>query len=472
MKKIIAIVMMVLLLSASVYIAEDIKTDIADSYQEVAANEEKERANPMSVNLNNLQMYGIEPFVSKVPVVMVDTGNQQIKKEEPVSCDVAIIDKADKKNDILGNITAFQKGSIKYRGASSYSSFDKPQYRLKLFQQENDKALDYAFLGMAPHSEWVLNGPYLDRSLLRNYLMYNLSREIMEWAPDCRYMELFVDGAYKGIYLAVEPVTNGGSRLGLSEFGLLSGATAYIVKRDRVGTEENVIRTYGEKSGYTGQELSIAYPGSNELTLQQKYMIEDNISEFEKRLYSDDFDDAVLGYRQYIDMDSFVDYYILNEFAMNHDAGILSTYVYKDLEGLIKLSVWDFNNGFNNYQWFEMSTERFYINENYWFDRLMQDRNFAEKVEERYRELRKGPLSESHIYEKIREGQNLLGDAINRNFAVWGYTFDTKLLVSEGDVSRDPKSYTEAVTQLMKIISARLKFMDENIASLQETCIN
>ena len=48
-----------------------------------------------------------------------------------------------------------------------------------------------------------------------------------------RFVELFVDGEYQGVYLAVEPVTNGESRLRLSKFGLLSGETAYIVSRDR-----------------------------------------------------------------------------------------------------------------------------------------------------------------------------------------------------------------------------------------------
>lgn len=66
---------------------------------------------------------------------------------------------------------------------------------------------------------------------MRNHLVYELAREIFEWAPDSRYVELFVNGKYQGVYLVVEPVTNGESRLNLSEIGLSTGETAYVIKR-------------------------------------------------------------------------------------------------------------------------------------------------------------------------------------------------------------------------------------------------
>ena len=59
-------------------------------------------------------------------------------------------------------------------------------------------------------------------------------------------------------------------------------------------------------------------------------------------------------------MDNWVDYFIINEFAMNYDAGNLSTYVYKELGGKLQLAAWDFNNGFDNYQWFHTETDRLY----------------------------------------------------------------------------------------------------------------
>jgi hypothetical protein len=67
----------------------------------------------------------------------------------------------------------------------------------------------------------------------------------MEWAPDSRYFELYVDNEYQGVYLAVEPISSGNERIKLEPFGLLSGETPYIIRRDRVGTSTNVLNING-----------------------------------------------------------------------------------------------------------------------------------------------------------------------------------------------------------------------------------
>ena len=165
---------------------------------------------------------------------------------------------------------------------------------------------------MGKNSEWVLNGPFLDKTLIRNRLVYGLGREIFEWAPDCRYVELFIDGEYQGVYLAVEPVTNGESRLRLCEFALASGETAYIVKRDRVGTEENPLNVYGYYAGKINNSLYIDYPTKSNLTNKQQEWITNDIDTFERVLYGEKFDDPKEGYAKYLDVDNFVNYYILN----------------------------------------------------------------------------------------------------------------------------------------------------------------
>ena len=114
-----------------------------------------------------------------------------------------------------------------------------------------------------------------------------------------------------------------------------------------------------------------------------------------------------------------MDYFIINEFAMNYDAGNLSTYLYKELDGKLQLAVWDFNNGFDNYQWLRTETDVLHTVENSWLQRLWQDENFRDRVCERYRQLRKTTLSDEHIAEKIAAYQAELGAAVDRNFKVW-----------------------------------------------------
>ena len=65
---------------------------------------------------------------------------------------------------------------------------------------------------------------------------------------------------------------------------------------------------------------------------------------------------------------------------MNYDAGNLSTYLYKELDGKLQLAVWDFNNGFDNYQWFRTETDVLHTVENSWFQRLWQDENFNARL--------------------------------------------------------------------------------------------
>ena len=418
-----------------------------------------------------LERFGLEDFVSGLPVLMIDTRDQQILKENVIWTEVAVLDDPSGLNPIDAAPDAVLTATVKYRGASSYSGFDKPQYRIK-FYKDPDKPLDYNLFGLGADSEWVLNGPFLDRSLLRNYLMYTLAGQIMDWAPGCAFCELFLDGVYQGVYLAVEPVTASASRLNLSRFGLISGATAYVVKRDRVGTEANVLHTYGELAGYVGNELSVQYPGKDRLIPLQTTWIEEDLSCFERALYGDSFADPQIGYAAYIDVDSFVDYLILNEFAMNQDSGVLSTYAYKELGGKLKLCVWDFNNGFDNYRWFSMDTEEFVSPSNYWFDRLLQDRNFVDQVVSRYHTLREDSLSDENIQAILEQGMMRLEGAAERNFAVWGYTFDASLIAaSPGQASRDPQSYAQAVAQLEAVIEARLTFLDTSIERLYDNCI-
>lgn len=428
----------------------------------ITKEEMKEWAAP---DEESLKSYDLGKFATKLPVVYMNTSGQQILKENVIWGNIALLDGSGEEQSVFSVPNSIYRATIKYRGASSYSKFDKKQYRIKFYKNKKDSAKKVSLAGMGANSEWVLNGPYLDKTLIRNKLVYDQARELNGWAPDTRFVELFVDGEYQGVYLAVEPVTNGESRLRLSEFGLLSGETAYIVNRDRIDTGAEEIETWGKTEGYTYNALYIRYPSENKITEKQKEYIKNDISEFEQVLYGENFSDKRIGYQAYIDMDNWVDYFIINEFAMNYDAGNLSTYVYKELGGKLQLAVWDFNNGFDNYQWFRTETDVLYTVKNSWFERLWQDKTFREQVCERYRQLRKTTLSDESIYDKIASYQEELGDAVDRNFKVWGYPFENNLLVgkNKAGTSRDIRSYEEAMKQLTDTISERLAYLDKEL---------
>ena len=477
MKKMIAGISMAALLLVVTFAGEAYQGQAGET--QTLSKETKETKNTVknwvAPDEEYLEYYGIGVFESTLPILHINTNGQQIKKETKIWSTIAVTeaDGSGEARSVLETPDYEAAITINYRGASSYSQFDKKQYRIKFYKEEGStNAKEYEFLGMGKNSEWVLNGPFLDKTLIRNRLVYGLGRELFEWAPDCRYVELFIDGEYQGVYLAVEPVTNGESRLRLCEFGLASGETAYIVKRDRVESEDNPLNVYGYYAGKTSNSLYIDYPTRSNLTNKQREWITKDIDTFEKVLYGDNFDDPKEGYAKYLDVDNFVDYYVLNEVVMNNDAGDLSTYVYKELGGKLKIAIWDYNNCFDNYQWFVQDYEEFFLQDNAWFSRLLEDRAFVDKVVERYWELREGILSEEYLYQNIDSYAEELGAAKERNFAVWGYTFYDDLLADEKEVHINPRSYEEAILQLKNSIHKRLSLLDENITDLYQGCVN
>ena len=184
-------------------------------------------------------------------------------------------------------------------------------------------------------------------------------------------------------------------------------------------------------------------------------------------LYGDNFRDEKNGYASYIDVDNFVDYYILNEVVMNHDAGNLSTYSYKEIDGKLKMAVWDYNNCYDNYQWFAQEFDEFYLPEMAWFERLLQDRAFVDKVVKRYYELRENELSEDNMYGILDTAEATMGDAIDRNYKVWGYIFEYNIM---SEKRRNISSYEEANDQLRYSIIKRFNFLDDHITDLYNLC--
>lgn len=352
---------------------------------------------------------------------------------------------------------------IRIRGNSS-RYFDKKSYLIRLTEADGSYR-DEEMMGMASHYEWALQGPYLDKSLIRNYMWYNIAGELMEYAPNVRFCEVILNGEYQGVYLMTETITNGDDcRIDVSEPVEGSTNTGYLLRLDRGSS--NPIKNISPFSNYTlrnQQYIDIKYPRSGDLTPEMAAAISQDFSDFEKSLYSYDYDTDNYGYFYDINVNSFVDYFILNEFTTNYDAGRLSTYIYKDIGGKYNMAVWDFNSACDNYEHSTISPPHFKLQDTVWFDMLLKDEYFTYKVIDRYRELRKSYLSDEYLNQYMDETIDYLGDAVQRNFSVWDYTFDQDLIQP---TERNPRSYEEAVAQMRDFITLRGTWMDEYIETL------
>ncbi|MDR1573025.1 MAG: CotH kinase family protein [Clostridiales Family XIII bacterium] len=377
-------------------------------------------------------------FSSHLPLILIDAGGravpvhqelepgrsymQPIPGVEPfVPCDVYVYDSGEY-NKLTDEPTARTKAKIKRRGNTSHS-FEKAHYKLKLFAEDGAENR-LPLLGMEAEDEWVLNGCMLDKSLLRNYLSFTVIAEVMPYTPDVRYCEVLVRDEhgglrYDGVYLLMESVKQGPGRVALSEEPPRGGEHSYLLRRDRYDPERPMLRTYATEKGLSSGYLGLLYPKGAGLDEAVLHYVESYVSAAEKALYADDVH-TFLTYADYIDVDSFVDYFVLNEFFGNYDAGWNSTYYYKDLGGkLCAGPVWDYDGIMDNYIPVPMDPEAVAFANAPWFDRLIRDRGFAERVLTRYAELRRGPLSSKRIDTLLHDAATYLGPARQRDWQRW-----------------------------------------------------
>ena len=424
-------------------------------------------------------------FCTHLPIISIETGGQTIEiqragigehsyqKSSEIIAQVKVLDSQSAYNHLTDEAVIESKAKVRYRGNTSIK-FDKKSYKLELIHGDLSKNKDENVLGMGKHDEWVLNGPFLDKTLIRNYMCLNIAGEIMGDAPDVRFCEVFVDGDYKGVYVAMESIAKATERVDIAPYKKGDPFTSYIVRADRErGLPEelnNFTRYANRMEKYTA--LEVIYPKEAIESPELKTFIEHDLSKFEKALYSFDYNDADYGYKKFIDIGSFVDYFIINEFFKNYDAGAFSTYFYKDIRGKLHIGpVWDFNNAADNFMERALDEKGMEMVHKTWYFMLIKDEDFVEAVIKRYYELREGWLGEEFLLNYIDETVAFLGDAILRNNQVWGYSFSPEKLNEDNRLApldRNVTSYEEGIMQLKDFIIQRGRWLDKHIETLKQ----
>lgn len=356
---------------------------------------------------------------------------------------------------------------IHVRGRSS-RFFDKPGYALRLMCEDGTNN-PQPLLGMDAHHEWVLHGPFLDQTLMRNYMWYNIGGEIMDYAPNVRFCELILNGEYQGVYVLLENLTAGadGARLPLSVSAKRNTFNGYLLQLNGgMATNRPVTNQFSYYAKRSEWQMEIVYPGLSSITEEMATAISKDFSDFEKALYSFDYDEEE-GYKKYIDVESFIDYFLLNELTCNYDVGALSTYMAKSVDGKYRMYLWDMNSCCDNYQEQAMNRRGFELQGGLWFNMLFKDEEFTDALISRYRQLRESFFDLEYLCGYIDDVAAYLGPAVERNYEVWGYTFaDDYNFLSPPE--RELHSYGEALEQMKDFLRERIAWMDENIETLRQ----
>ena len=396
-----------------------------------------------------------ETFRSSLPVVAIESLSP-IPDEPKIRARMRVYED--------GALTLDSLIGIELRGRSSQIYFPKRQFGLE-FRTEGDIQTESSLLGMPAESDWVLLGPYSDKSLLRDALTFELARRLGRAAPRSVFVELFLrqgttgppEEEYQGLYLATERISRGAGRIDLPRSRRRPGRdSGFIAKLDWLDpdTREVHFSTPG------GERVILVYPSAKDATEEQVSYLEQYLEDFEASL-----SEGAPGYGDLIDVGSWVDGMILQELAKNVDAYRSSTYFYKVPGGRLHLGpVWDFNQAYGNASYDEQASlvEGWRVSRartGSWFRRLFDDEAFQSRFRSRYHALREGPrapLSEDGMLGFVDDESARLREAAARNFTRWPILGDVVL----GNPDPPPDTYEDEVALLKEWLRARARWMD------------
>jgi hypothetical protein len=346
--------------------------------------------------------------------------------------------------------------------------FPKLSYRLKL-QDESGASRGRALLGMPADADWVLQGPWLDKSLIRNAFSYDLARAMGCAAMRTRVCELFLgksgqpitEADYVGIYQVTEDIERGEQRVPLAKLApednvepAISGG--YLLAWD-VGNG-----TYLHK----WKSIQVKYP--KHPSRAQMEWIDRTFTQFDAALKSPDATDPEHGYAAYIEVGDWINYVLFEELVFNLDGYTRSFYMHKERGGKIRPGpVWDhdlglghqFPNGTSFRQWWFTQAGR-----HGWISRLMDDPAFVQRMAQRWRNLRQGVLSDAQIEARIDTfAAPLLSGAADRNFDRWKILNVQSPFTPSQYITIATATYPEQIIALKRFLSQRAAWMDEHL---------
>ena len=411
-----------------------------------------------------------KPFLfynSDLPIVKFTTIQDPIGDDPKVPVLMQIIDNGPG----LRNDASQTEYAYEGRIMTEWQGFTGPYYPKKNYDFELVDSLgaqmDTSILGMPKESDWIFKAEYLDPTLLKNAITYEMARRMGGYAPRTRPCEIVLDGEYIGLYTLTEKVKRDNKRVDIAK--LSTKDTSGVDLTGGYIIEMNINNVPGDwnspylpiNSATCGApvEFKHVYPKSEILQPQQRDYIRAYVDSMENALLAPDFDDPETGYRQYIDVDAFIDFLIVNEFSVNYDSYGRSTYLYKDKDtdgGKLKCGPpWDYDRALDYYNpattagWVWEITHPFWPFP-FWWSRMWQDPAYRKQLACRWTMLRQNTLKTESFMGLIDSMETQIEEAQNRNFKVWS--------------TLGAMTYPEHIGSLKSYLVQRLNWIDSTLA--------
>ena len=428
---------------------------------------------------------------SILPFVFINTNGQTIIQNTKIMVDLKTLNSPTGYNLVTDTTYEYNgKAGVEIRGFTS-AGFPKKSFTVETRYADGSNN-NVKLLGLPTENDWVFNGPYPDKSLMRNALAYILGNQTGRWSPRTRHFELFINGEYNGVYMLIEKIKRDKNRLDLAKLAakdtIGDGVTGgYILKLDRPETYDVEGIDYwvsphrAPTTLLQKQYFLYVDPKGDELLQKQRDYIQTHITNFENALYSDNYMDKTNGYYPYINFQSFVDYYIITELSRNLDGYRISTFIHKDKDskgGKITMGpLWDYDICFGNANFFSAGNTAGWVIDGmgngdayampFWWKKFRLDPHFNSELKLRWNTLKNSFINTTYINGVIDSIANELAEPQIRNFKKWNIL--NTWVWPNNYVSG---SYAGEITYLKNWIRDRIVWMDKQIQALEITGIN
>lgn len=373
---------------------------------------------------------------SGLPVVIINTPNNEeiTSKDDYISNTLVSV----LQTDIIDEFCELT--NIKGRGNTTWG-FPKKPYAIKFDKKKQ-------MIGSLPEDKsWVLLANYYDKTLLRNDIAFWMGNEmsLLDWTPHYESVDLVLNGQYKGIYQLGEKIKISKGRVNVGDEGVLMEVDHWCVDEDdsrffNIAHIENAVNIKDPEVEYDDEIYTFA---------------KEYLETADAALFSDDFTNPETGWQKYLDMDSFVEWYLIQEICKNTDAKFISS-CYMNLKPGKKLKMgplWDFDMGLGNYGVADPYnlTSGFWIKNIQWYTRLFQDPVFEARVKERFNYYYN---NRQLIYDHMDKVAAVIKGKVVEDNKLWG-----RVASKSADASTVEAAYQSSVNDLKQWLEDRFEWI-------------
>lgn len=423
---------------------------------------------------NSLDAYAESTLIPQVYINTPNGDYDVITKDEYVEgTQITIVDPS------TGSVINETQGQVAYRGNSTLNAPKKP-YKIKLSEKID-------VLGMGKAKKWAFLACAYDKTMIRNKLAFDFATEIgLDYTSESRFVELYLNGKYLGCYVMIEPVETGSTRVDIDvNEDDVDANTSFLIEleMERVEADKTYITTELGK-------MRFAFDDPDEVSEANIAYVQNQLAAFEELIFTDisgksaqEIDVLYTQIENIIDVESFINFYIVQELFKNIDLGYSSTRFYLSEGKIYAGPLWDMDLSAGN---LNLDMYPYYCNNDCentyeglwstnvlpWYGRLMQYNEFVQSFLIRYEEVLPNIVN---IYQNNELGTNKIDSLTEKYKAAFNRNYQPIELGGSGwDVSKEyskfetkaEATYDENLEVLRNWLKSRNQWILQNICSI------